>query len=68
MESTAGTLHKTPLNAVHRESGAKMVVREDGSSASFPVTVRIDQAAEVAIFGHGGILPMVLREALGAGD
>jgi aconitate hydratase len=41
------------------------VVREDGSSDSFPVTVRIDQAAEVAIFGHGGILPMVLREALG---
>ena len=43
------------------------VVREDGSSDSFPVTVRIDQAAEVAIFAHGGILPMVLREALGAG-
>jgi aconitate hydratase len=43
------------------------VRREDGSSDSFPVTVRIDQAAEVAIFGHGGILPMVLREAL-AGD
>jgi aconitase A len=31
------------------------------------VTVRIDQAAEVAIFGHGGILPMVLREALAGG-
>ena len=44
-----------------------VVVREDGSSDSFPVTVRIDQAAEVAIFAHGGILPMVLREALGAG-
>ena len=43
------------------------VVREDGSSDSFPVAVRIDQAAEVAIFGHGGILPMVLREALGPG-
>jgi aconitate hydratase len=42
------------------------VVREDGSSDPFPVTVRIDQAAEVAIFGHGGILPMVLRETLGA--
>ena len=40
------------------------VAREDGSSDAFPVTVRIDQAAEVAIFGHGGILPMVLREAL----
>jgi aconitate hydratase len=43
------------------------LTREDGSSESFPVTVRIDQAAEVAIFGHGGILPMVLREALGGG-
>jgi aconitate hydratase len=43
------------------------VTHEDGSSDQFPVTVRIDQAAEVAIFGHGGILPMVLREALGAG-
>jgi aconitate hydratase len=40
------------------------VTRHDGSSHSFPVRVRIDQAAEVAIFGHGGILPMVLREAL----
>jgi aconitate hydratase len=40
------------------------VTKEDGSSDTFPVTVRIDQAAEVAIFGHGGILPMVLREAL----
>jgi aconitate hydratase len=43
------------------------VVREDGSSDTFPVTVRIDQVAEVAIFGHGGILPMVLREALASG-
>jgi len=40
------------------------VTRPDGSSDSFAVRVRIDQAAEVAIFGHGGILPMVLRDAL----
>ena len=40
------------------------VTKEDGSSDTFPVTLRIDQAAEVAIFGHGGILPMVLRETL----
>jgi aconitate hydratase len=40
------------------------VTSEGGSTESFPVTVRIDQAAEVAIFGHGGILPMVLQEAL----
>jgi aconitate hydratase len=50
-----------------RQDATVDVAREDGSTDSFPVTVRIDQAAEVAIFGHGGILPMVLREALGAG-
>jgi aconitate hydratase len=49
-----------------RQDATVQVTRRDGSSDSFPVTVRIDQAAEVAIFGHGGILPMVLREALGA--
>jgi len=37
---------------------------EDGSTRSFSVTVRIDQAAEVVVFSHGGILPMVLREML----
>ena len=41
------------------------VEREDGSADEFAVTVRIDQAAEVSIFGHGGILPMVLRDTLG---
>ena len=40
------------------------VTREDGSTTSFPVTVRIDAPAEVSAFGHGGILPMVLREML----
>jgi aconitate hydratase len=43
------------------------ITREDGSTDVHSVTVRIDQAAEVAIFGHGGILPMVLREALAGG-
>jgi aconitate hydratase len=38
--------------------------RDDGSSEEITVTVRIDQAAEVSIFGHGGILPMVLRDTL----
>ena len=40
------------------------VDREDGSSEEITVTVRVDQAAEVSIFGHGGILPMVLRDTL----
>jgi aconitate hydratase len=55
------------LGIVPRQDATVEVTREDGTSDSFPVTVRIDQAAEVAIFGHGGILPMVLREALGTG-
>jgi aconitate hydratase len=50
-----------------RQEATVEVTRDDGSTDAFPVTVRIDQAAEVAIFGHGGILPTVLREALGAG-
>ena len=32
------------------------VEREDGTTDRIAVTVRIDQAAEVGIFGHGGIL------------
>jgi aconitate hydratase A / 2-methylisocitrate dehydratase len=38
------------------------VTREDGTTDAFAVRVRIDQAAEVEAFAHGGILPMVLRE------
>jgi aconitate hydratase len=55
------------IGIVPGQDASLEVVREDGSSDTFPVTVRIDQAAEVAIFGHGGILPMVLREALAGG-
>ena len=50
---------------VPKQDATVAITREDGSSDSFSVILRIDQAAEVAIFGHGGILPMVLREALG---
>jgi aconitate hydratase len=50
---------------VPKQEATVAITREDGSSDSFSVILRIDQAAEVAIFGHGGILPMVLREALG---
>ncbi|MEO7804115.1 MAG: aconitate hydratase AcnA, partial [Actinomycetota bacterium] len=38
------------------------VTREDGSTASFVTTVRIDAPAEVEYFRHGGILQMVLRD------
>ncbi|MEP7060518.1 MAG: aconitate hydratase, partial [Actinomycetota bacterium] len=40
------------------------VTREDGSMASFVVTVRIDAAAEVEYFQAGGILRLVLRQML----
>ncbi len=42
------------------------VTREDGTSATFPVTVRIDAPAELDYFRAGGILRMVLRQMLGA--
>jgi aconitate hydratase len=38
--------------------------RDDGTEISFPVTVRIDEPAEVEAFRHGGILRMVLRQML----
>jgi aconitate hydratase len=40
------------------------VRREDGSSFSFDVTMRIDAPAEVDYYLNGGILQMVLRELL----
>ncbi len=42
------------------------VTREDGSTSSFTVTVRIDAPAELDYFRAGGILRMVLRQMLGA--
>jgi aconitate hydratase len=41
--------------------------REDGSTVSFPVTVRVDAAAEVEYFNAGGILRLVLRQMLARG-
>ena len=38
------------------------MTREDGSVEEFAVTLRIDAAAEVDYYEHGGILQMVLRE------
>ena len=42
------------------------VTREDGSTSSFTVTVRIDAPAELDYFRAGGILRMVLRQMLRA--
>ena len=38
--------------------------RADGTAIAFPVTVRVDEPAEVEAFRHGGILRMVLRQML----
>ncbi len=38
------------------------VHREDGTSFTFPATVRIDTPEELMAFRHGGILPYVLRK------
>jgi aconitate hydratase len=37
---------------------------DDGTQTAFAAKIRIDGAAEVEYFRHGGILPMVLREML----
>jgi len=35
--------------------------REDGTTAEFTATVRVDTPEELTAFRHGGILPYVLR-------
>ncbi len=44
-----------------------VVQRADGSRFERAVTLRIDTPIEVAYYRHGGILPFVLRQLLGAG-
>jgi len=47
-----------------RQLAHVVATRPDGSRVEFDTTVRIDAAAEVEYFRHGGILPMVLRQLL----
>ncbi|WP_435751120.1 aconitate hydratase AcnA [Thauera sp. AutoDN2] len=42
------------------------IKRTDGSKRSVPVLCRIDTPIEIEYYRHGGILPYVLREILGA--
>jgi aconitate hydratase len=58
------TVRGLEAEIVPRGEATVDVAAEDGSTRSFPVTVRIDQAAEAVVFSHGGILPMVFREVL----
>ena len=45
-----------------RQIARVVATRPDGTRVEFDTTVRIDAAAEVEYFRHGGILPMVLRQ------
>jgi len=55
----AGQLHP-------RQKATLVVHRTDGSSENVPVLVRIDTPIEVDYYNHGGILPFVLRQLMGA--
>ncbi|HEX9122351.1 MAG TPA: aconitate hydratase AcnA [Actinomycetota bacterium] len=47
-----------------RQVASVTATRDDGSTTSFEVLVRIDGASEVDYYRHGGILQMVLRQML----
>lgn len=47
-----------------RQNAKVSALRPDGRRVDFDVTLRIDAAAEVEYFVHGGILQMVLRQIL----
>jgi aconitate hydratase len=42
------------------------ITKADGKSQDVPVVLRIDTPIEVEYYRHGGILPFVLRELMGA--
>jgi aconitate hydratase len=47
-----------------RQNVTLVVHREDGSTESVPLILRIDTPIEVEYYQHGGILPYVLRQLL----
>ena len=49
-----------------RSRATLVVHRRNGTSDRVPVTVRIDTPIEVDYYEHGGILPYVLRQLMGA--
>ena len=56
-----------PDPALTPQSRAKLVVtRADGSREELELVLRIDTPIEVDYYRHGGILPFVLRQLLGA--
>jgi len=56
-----------PDAGLRPQSEAQLVVtRADGSREEVPLVLRIDTPIEVDYYRHGGILPFVLRQLLGA--
>jgi aconitate hydratase len=49
-----------------RQDLTLVIHRADGRAENVPVTCRIDTPIEVEYYRHGGILPFVLRQLLGA--
>jgi aconitate hydratase len=47
-----------------RQEAMVVARRDDGTEVSFPVTVRIDEPADLDSYRHGGILRMALRRLL----
>jgi aconitate hydratase len=50
-----------------RQRAVLVIRRGNGIAEEVPITVRIDTPVEVDYFLHGGILPYVLRQLMGAG-
>jgi aconitate hydratase len=47
-----------------RQDATVVARRDDGTEVSFPVTIRIDEPADLDSYRHGGILRMALRRLL----
>jgi aconitate hydratase len=53
-------------NVKPRQDVTLEITRKDGSTEKVPVILRIDTPIEIDYYRHGGILPFVLRDILGA--
>ena len=64
--SEAFTLEGITAGLAPQQQLTLQIKRTDGSKQSVPVLCRIDTPIEIEYYRHGGILPYVLREILGA--
>jgi len=49
-----------------RQKATLVIHRANGSTENVPLIIRIDTPIEVDYYEHGGILPFVLRQLMGA--